>query len=100
MRVNMNIPEELLHRLDDYAKDNYQSRSSVMCQACDQFLSAKEMQKMFGELNKLLCVMSDRIKDEGEVDEETFKKMDELLSLTRMISGHSLNAAELDPQSP
>ncbi len=96
MRVNMNMPDELLARLDSYAKDNYQSRSSVMCQACDQFLAAKEMQKMFGEMNRLLRVMSDRIKENGTVDDETLQKMDEFLALSRMISGQSLNPAELD----
>lgn len=52
MRVNFNVPDELVARLDAYAKENYSSRSSVMCQACDQFLTAKEMQKMFGEMSR------------------------------------------------
>lgn len=95
-RTNVTVPDELLSRIDNYAKENYQSRSSVMCQACDQFLTAKEMQKMFGELNKLLSAMSDRFKEDGTIDEETFKKVDELLALTRMISGQGLNFADLD----
>ena len=94
MRVNFNVPDELVARLDAYAKENYSSRSSVMCQACDQFLAAKEMQKMFGEMSRLLRLISDRIKNNDTVDEETIQKMDEFLVLSRMFSGQSLNFTE------
>lgn len=100
MRVNFNVPDELVARLDAYAKENYSSRSSVMCQACDQFLTAKEVQKMFGEMSRLLRLISERIKDNDTVDDETLQKMDEFLALSRMLSGQSLNPSELDLNLP
>lgn len=100
MRVNFNVPDELVARLDAFCKENYSTRSSVMCQACDQFLTAKEVQKMFGEMTRLLRLISERIKDNDTVDDETLQKMDEFLALSRMLSGQSLNPAELDHNLP
>lgn len=100
MRVNFNVPDELVARLDAYAKENYSSRSSVMCQACDQFLTAKEVQKMFGEMSRLLRLISERIKDNDTVDDETLQKMDEFLALSRMLPGQSLTPVELDHNLP
>lgn len=100
MRVNFNVPDELVARLDAFCKENYSTRSSVMCQACDQFLTAKEVQKMFGEMSRLLRLISERIKDNETVDDETLRKMDEFLALSRMLSGQSLTPAELDQNLP
>lgn len=100
MRVNFNVPDVLVARLDAFCKENYSTRSSVMCQACDQFLTAKEVQKMFGEMSRLLRLISERIKDNETVDDETLRKMDEFLALSRMLSGQSLTPAELDQNLP
>lgn len=81
MRVNMNMPENLVARLDEYAKENYSSRSSVMCQACDQFLTAQEAKKMFNQMTLLLK----KITDTETIDEETKKQLDEFESICKMF---------------
>ena len=83
LRVNFNIPDELINRLDDYAKKNYTSRSSVMCQACDQFLTAKEMQMFFSDMRKAI----QKISETQTVDEETQKKFDEFEALYKAFCG-------------
>ncbi len=73
MRINLNVPDELIKRLDNYAKKNYTTRSSVMCQACDQFLMAKEMQMLFSDMRKAM----QKIADTQTIDEEAQKNFDE-----------------------
>lgn len=82
MRVNMNMPENLVARLDEYAKENYSSRSSVMCQACDQFLTAQEAKKIFNQMTLLLK----KITDTETIDEETKKQLDEFESICKMFT--------------
>ena len=82
-RVNLNIPQELIDRLDEYAKENYTTRSSVMCQACDQYLVAKEMQKLFTQMNVVLKKLSAAEK----IDEETKRQLDDFERLSKMLSG-------------
>lgn len=82
MRVNMNMPENLVARLDEYAKENYSSRSSVMCQACAQFLTAQEAKKMFNQMTLLLK----KITDTETIDEETKKQLDEFESICKMFT--------------
>lgn len=83
IRVNMNVPEELLKRLDDYASSNYQTRSSVMCQACDQYLNAKQMQKLFADM----AATFEKLSKIETIDEESKKQLDEFERLAKLISG-------------
>lgn len=76
------MPENLVARLDEYAKENYSSRSSVMCQACDQFLTAQEAKKMFNQMTLLLK----KITDTETIDEETKKQLDEFESICKMFT--------------
>lgn len=88
MRVNLNIPDELVERLDAYAKENYSSRSSIMCQACSQYLSAKEVQKLFSLMTKILK----RIDETETIDEETKKQLDQFEMLSRLLSNQMDNS--------
>ena len=85
MRVNMNMPQELIDRLDEYAKENYTTRSSVMCQACDQYLVAKEMQKLFTQMNVVLKKLSVA----ETIDEETKQQLDDFERLSKMLTGQA-----------
>ena len=82
-RANIKIPDELIQRLDEYAHENYISRSAVMCQACDDYLSRKEMQKLFGRMVDTF----ERLEQAKDVDEETKKQLDEFARLSKMLSG-------------
>ena len=84
MRVNFNMPDELLARLDDYAKDNYISRSAVMCQACDNFLMAKQAKQFFAQMTETLKAIAEK----GEIDEETQKQLDDFERAASLFSVH------------
>ncbi len=86
MRVNMNMPVELVARLDEYAQENYMARSTVMCQACDQFLTAQEAKKLFRNMTALLKKITENIGEGNTIDEETKKQMDELETVCKMFS--------------
>lgn len=82
MRVNMNMPENLVARLDEYAQENYMARSAVMCQACDQFLTAQEAKRLFKQMTLLLK----KITDKETIDEETKKQLDELETICKLFT--------------
>lgn len=82
MRVNLNIPDELVKRLDEYAKANYTSRSSVMCQACDQYLAAKAVT---GLMQQLVDVMHKIADNNNECDEDSLKQIQEMEAMLKML---------------
>lgn len=82
MRVNLNIPDDLVKRLDEYAKSIYSSRSSVMCQACDQYLTAKAMT---GLMKDMVAVMQKIADNNNETDEDSLKKIQELEEMFKML---------------
>lgn len=82
MRVNLNIPDELVKRLDEYAKANYTSRSSVMCQACDQYLAAKAVT---GLMQQLVDVMHKIADNNNECDEDSLKQIQEIEAMLKML---------------
>lgn len=84
-RVNMNVPEELLERIDAYAKENYSTRSSVMNQACNQFLMAQDFRKLVAQMNGVLK----RISETETVDDETMQKLEEFETLCKLLSASS-----------
>lgn len=53
-RVNMNINEELLARIDSYAEKNYMTRSAVMCFAVNQFLVGQETKEYYQTMLQLM----------------------------------------------
>ncbi len=81
MRVNMNVPDELIKRLDAYAKSHYMTRSSVMCQACDEYLTAKEVVNF---MSQLLDVMKE-VASKNEIDEDSKKQLEEMEMFVKSI---------------
>lgn len=91
-KVNIAFPVELLERIDEYADDNYISRTAVVCLATNQYLMAQEMQSMFKEFTKVLK----RLSESEEVSEDVMKQLDEFQKLTRMLSGDYFSPPFID----
>lgn len=53
-RIQVSLPPELLKEIDDYAKDNYCTRSGIICLATSQYMNAQRMGKAMEKLYKLL----------------------------------------------
>lgn len=83
VKVNITLDEELLRRVDDYAEENYLNRSSLVSLATTQFLNA-------ADVTKAICDMAfsmRKIADNGEIDDETRKQLEDFERLSRMLAG-------------
>jgi metal-responsive CopG/Arc/MetJ family transcriptional regulator len=50
MRVNINIDDELLSKIDDYAKDKYINRTSAICVLLSNALQGNDINKGLASL--------------------------------------------------
>lgn len=82
MRVTMTLNDELLKRLDTYAKANYMNRSSVVSFACNQFLMANELQSLMVDVKRAM----QKIADCGTVSEEQMKEFEKFEMLCDIIT--------------
>lgn len=82
MRIQLSLNEELVKRLDSYAKDNFMSRSALVSFACNQFLASFEIVDLMRQAT--LCMRE--IADKGEVDEKIMKELEDMEYLLRMIT--------------
>lgn len=82
MRVNMTLNDELLARIDNYAKSNYMSRSSVVSFACNQFLMANELQSLYVDMKRALQTIASKetITDEQLKEIEKFENLCDLMT--------------------
>ena len=82
MRVNMTLNDELLERIDNYAKSNYMSRSSVVSFACNQFLMANELQSLMVDMKRALQTIANNetITDEQLKELEKFENLCDLMT--------------------
>lgn len=82
MRVNMTLNDELLERIDNYAKSNYMTRSSVVSFACNQFLMANELQSLMVDMKRALQTIANNetITDEQLKELEKFENLCDLLT--------------------
>lgn len=82
MRVNMTLNNELLERIDNYAKSNYMNRSSVVSFACNQFLISNELQSLLVDMKRALQTIAnkDTITDEQLKELEKFENICDLMT--------------------
>ena len=82
MRVNLSLSEELVSKLDKYAKDNFMTRSAVVSFACNQFLTSFEVVDLMRQVT--LCMRE--IADKGAVDEKSMKELEDMEYLLKVIT--------------
>lgn len=83
MKVQVSLDDELVHRIDAYADENYMTRSGLISFACVQYLNQQEV----FSLVKQMSVTMQKIADTGNVDAETRRELDDYERLCRMIVG-------------
>lgn len=86
-RVTMTLNDELLKRIDTYAKDNYMNRSSVVSFACNQFLTGVELTSLMVDMKRAVK----KIADSGNCTEEQMKELEKYQSLCDMFVKGDLN---------
>lgn len=87
MKITMNINDDLLERVDRYAKINYLSRTSVFSFAVSQFLTAQELPSMMSNMNNAML----KIAETGTITEEQQKTLDAMqVFVDALIAGKSV----------
>lgn len=83
IKVNITLDEELMRRVDEYAEENYLNRSSLVSLATTQFLNAADVTKAIKEM----AFAMRKIADNGEIDDETRRELEDFERLSRMLVG-------------
>ena len=83
MKVNITLDEELIRRIEDYAEENYLNRSSLISLATTQFLNSSDVVKAV----KDMAFAMRKIADNGTVDEESMKQLEDFERLSKMLIG-------------
>ena len=81
MKINITMNDELLERLDNYAKEQFTTRSGLISLACTQYLNQQEA------LNLLRAMTSamQRIAETGTVDEEAKQQVEDIQRIGKML---------------
>lgn len=82
MKVNVTLDDKLMDRIDGYAESNYMSRSGFISFACTQYLNQADTVRAVKEIALVL----QKVADEGILDKETYRKLEDYERLCRMIT--------------
>lgn len=82
VKVNVTIDEGLLERIDEYAEDNFITRSGLVQLAMSQFLTSNEATKALVEISLSLK----KIAQTGSFSEDDLRQLQGLEQLAIMLS--------------
>lgn len=85
-KVNLTFPPELIHRIDDYCKRNYLSRSGFVQMVCTSFLNADQMTRAMEELTALVRRMAEEQEKTGSVSEVDMQQLEDVERILHLIS--------------
>lgn len=81
MKVGITLDDNLVARIDEFADENYMSRSGLISLACTQYLNAADVTKAIKEM----AVCMRKIADSGKVDHETMEQLEDFERLSKML---------------
>jgi metal-responsive CopG/Arc/MetJ family transcriptional regulator len=82
MKINISLDDELVKRIETYADNNYMSRSGFISLACNQYLASADVVTAI----KSLSLALNKIADNGDIDEETKKQLDDYKRLADLLA--------------
>ena len=82
MKVNITVNDELMKRIDDYAEQNYLTRSGLFTLSATQYLNGVQMMAAIQEIS--VCMR--KIADTGHLDEETETRLSDLERFVKFIT--------------
>ena len=80
-KIQISINDDLLEKVDVYAKKNYLSRSGFLALASSQYLNHLEMVSALKDMS----VAFKKIAQTGIVDDETMEKLEAVESMASMM---------------
>lgn len=84
MKINISLDDDLVARIDNYADNNYMSRSGLISLACSQFLNSNEVILAIKDIS--LCIK--KISDNGSLDAESLEKLEDFERFAKMITNY------------
>lgn len=82
MKVNVTLDDELMSRLDDYARRNYMSRSGLISLAVTQYLNSNEMILAIKDIS----VAMRKIAETGTLDDDLMSELEDFERISRLFS--------------
>lgn len=82
-KVQISIDDKLLQRIDNFAEENYMSRSGLVSLATAQYLNANEVVILIKDMSLAMR----KIADSGEIDNETMEKLEDFERMSKMLVG-------------
>lgn len=80
-KITISLDDELVKRVDNYADENYMSRSGLISLSLTQYLNSAEGTKAI----KDLAFAMRKIADEGFIDEDTKRQLEDFERLSKML---------------
>lgn len=74
MKMQISLDEKLVERIDNYADENYMSRSGLISLACTQYLNSADVVRVVKEMG----IAINKIADMGGLDDDTQKQIEDL----------------------
>lgn len=81
MKVNITLNDDLMKRIDNYADENYMSRSGLISLACAQYLNQVEVLTLVKDMSLAMR----KIADSGKIDSESMQKLEEFEKMCRIL---------------
>lgn len=82
-KINISIDDELLNRIDNFADNNYMSRSGLITLATNQYLNSAEVIKAVKDMS----VSMRKIAENGNVDDDTLKQLEDFERISNVLVG-------------
>lgn len=81
-KIQISINDDLLEKVDSFAKKNYMSRSGFLAMASNQYLNNVEMVAAMKDMS----LAFKKIAQTGVVDDETMEKLEAIESMASLIA--------------
>lgn len=83
MKVNVTLQDELVSRIDNFADENYMSRSGFLTLAAVQYLNTQDTMRLIREMSLAMR----KIADTGTVDSEVMAQLEDFERFSKMLIG-------------
>lgn len=83
MKINITMKDELIKRVEEYAKENYISKSGTIAMAVNQFLNAQDMSKYI----RIMALAMKKISETNELDDEVMQQLQDFERFAKVLTG-------------
>ena len=85
VKVQITVDSDLLARADNYADNNYTSRSGLIGIALRQYLDSQDLAQSIQRMSVAMQVIAEK----GEIDEDVKKELDTFKALSEILSSRT-----------